>query len=95
MNIQTIKQTTAPIFHQYNVRKAAVFGSVARGEHTDTSDIDILLELSDNTNLFDIVSLSNDLEDTLHAPVDLVEYEAIKPALRKYIIGTEIPIYPV
>lgn len=95
MDIQTVKQMAAPIFRQYQVRKAAVFGSLARGESNDTSDVDILLELPDHASLFDVVALSNDLKDALHTPVDLVEYDAVKPALRQFIIGSEIPIYPI
>ncbi len=95
MDIQTVKHKSAPILQQYHVRKAAVFGSFARGEDHEKSDIDILVDLPDALSLFDFVALSSDLESILHTAVDLVEYDAIKPALRKYILGTEIPIYPI
>ena len=43
-NIQEIKKTASPFFRSHGVKRAAVFGSVARGEATRESDIDLLVE---------------------------------------------------
>jgi len=43
-NIQKIKMTASPFFKSHGVKRAAVFGSVARGEATRESDIDLLVE---------------------------------------------------
>ena len=49
-----------------------VFGSVARGEDTETSDLDILVEVPKGVTLLDMVSLQRELEDVLGICVDVV-----------------------
>ena len=93
MDIQTIRQKTLPIFKQYRVRKAAVFGSVARGENYQASDVDILVEMPEKSRLFDVLALQIDLEALLGRPVDLVEYEAIRERLKPYILRDQMSIF--
>ena len=92
MNIASIKQQAAPIFEKYGVSRASLFGSVARGENTEKSDIDILVEVPENKSLFDMMDIQFALEDILKKKVDLVEYKAIKPRLRPYILKDQIQI---
>jgi predicted nucleotidyltransferase len=49
-----------------------VFGSVARGEDTETSDIDFLVEFEPDSSLFDVLHLQEALQDLLGRPVDVV-----------------------
>ncbi len=93
IEIENLKRQIIPILEQYGVRKASLFGSVARGEEEDKSDTDILVELDDNSSLLDIVRLQLNLEDVLRRKVDVVEYEALKPAVRSYISRDEIVLY--
>lgn len=76
----------------YGVKKAALFGSVARGEARGDSDVDVLVESRDNTGLFEFVGLKQNLEDRLGRKVDLVEYGAIKPAIKANILKDQVPI---
>jgi predicted nucleotidyltransferase len=91
MTIEQIKIIVTPILIRHGVTKAALFGSMAT--QTYTSDIDILIELDDTYSLLDFVGIKLDLEDALNKKVDLVEYRAVKPALRKYILESPVPIY--
>lgn len=84
--VQAIQQKTVPLFRQYGVRKASLFGSVARGEHRRNSDVDILVEMPKMSGLFDLLALQSDLEEILSRRVDLVEYDSIKPRLKPYIL---------
>lgn len=84
--VQAIQQKTVPLFRQYGVRKASLFGSAARGEHRRNSDVDILVEMPKMSGLFDLLALQSDLEETLSRRVDLVEYDSIKPRLKPYIL---------
>jgi len=93
MTIQQIKNIATPILQRHKVTKAAIFGSMADGTFTDKSDIDILVELDDSYSLLDFVGIKLDLEEALHRSVDLVEYRAVKPALKKYILENPVPIY--
>lgn len=91
-NIREIKKIILPILNRYGVKKAAVFGSAARGEMDEKSDIDILVEIKKNLSLFEFVHLKNELEDALGKKVDLVEYETIKPRLRDIILREQLAI---
>lgn len=57
---------------KYGARNVRVFGSVARGENTGTSDVDFLVEFENGRSLFDLIRLRLDLRDLLGAEVDLV-----------------------
>lgn len=56
----------------------AVFGSVARGDETSTSDIDFLVEFEPGRSLFDLLHLTEDLEALLGVPVDVVSAGGLK-----------------
>jgi len=87
-NIVEIKKKINPILKSHDVKKAAIFGSFARGEQNKKSDVDILIEFKDDDSksLLDLVDLKLDLEKILKRKVDVVEYPAIKPLLRKNIL---------
>jgi len=70
-----------------------VFGSYARGDNKDDSDIDILVQLGKSMSLFDFVGLKLDLEDKLGTKVDLVQYKTIKPSIKDYILKDEVIFY--
>ena len=91
--IQVIKKKITPILRKNRVIKAGIFGSYARGEQKNNSDIDLLIKVKDNKfSLLDFVGLKLDLENTLGIKVDLVEYETIKPKIREKILNEEIKI---
>ncbi|WP_448519525.1 nucleotidyltransferase family protein [Rhodoflexus sp.] len=93
INIEEIKQKTRPIFHKYNIKKAGIFGSFAKGTANARSDIDLLIETQENISLLDFIQIKNELEDTLSMPVDLVLYDAVKARLQDDIFAEEIRIY--
>lgn len=89
MDIQTITKRATPILKRFGVKKAALFGSVVRNEATATSDIDMLVELRKGTGFFEYIDIQTALEEALGKKVDLVEYAAIKPRLKPYILHDE------
>jgi uncharacterized protein len=90
--LENIKEKIVPILKETGVTRAAIFGSVARGEETNTSDVDILVDLPGDMSLFDAVDLEYKLEETIQRKVDLVDYESIKPRLKPHILRDQIPI---
>jgi uncharacterized protein len=56
-----------------------VFGSVARGDHNDQSDIDFLVDFEPSRSLVDVAGLILDLQEILGVPVDVVEASTIRP----------------
>jgi hypothetical protein len=73
----------------YNVR---VFGSVARGEETENSDIDLLVDLDSGVGLVGLVGLGRELTELLGADVDVVPADALKPGLRDSVLAEAIPL---
>lgn len=90
--IQKITTKILPVLKKYQVRKASFFGSITRGDFKKDSDIDILVELSNELSLFDFIGLKNELEDTVERKVDLVEYDTIKEPLREKILAEQVHI---
>jgi hypothetical protein len=71
---------------QRGVKDIAIFGSVARGTASASSDIDILVEFSQPIGLFEFIRLKILLEQWLGNKVDLVTTDALHPALRQRIL---------
>ncbi len=91
--LQTIKSKILPILHKHDIKRAGIFGSMARGNVTPDSDVDILVELGTPISLLDFVGIKLELEDILEKKVDLVEYQALKDGLKENILNEEIRIY--
>lgn len=64
---------------RYPVAKIQIYGSVARGEATDDSDIDLLVDFKEGASLFDLVRLKRELEGLLGAPVDIATRGGMHP----------------
>ncbi len=93
MVYQDIVNTIRPILENADVSRAAIFGSFARGEQTEKSDLDLLVEFGQPKGLFDFVELQYTLEDSLHRKVDLVTYKALHPYLKDRILADQKVVY--
>ncbi len=92
ITIDQIKKKALPILKDAGVTRSALFGSYVRGEEGDDSDIDMLVELPREKSLFEFIHLKLKLEESLKRKVDLVEYIAIKPGLKQYILPSQLQI---
>lgn len=92
MEIKNIKKQILPIFKKEKIKKAGIFGSYSRNEQSKSSDIDILIQAPASLSLIDLVRIKIKLEEKLKKSVDLVEYQTIKPQLKKQILSEEIRI---
>lgn len=91
-NVEDIKKTIIPILESHGVKKAGIFGSCVRGEMKKNSDIDILVQITNDISLLDFVGVKLELEEALGRKVDLVEYDTIKPLLRERILTEQVVI---
>ncbi|MCX5725013.1 MAG: nucleotidyltransferase family protein [Nitrospirae bacterium] len=73
----------------HNVR---VFGSVARGESRQDSDIDFLVEMDNGRSLLDLIELSQDLETLLQRKVDVLTDQGMSPYLEQRIHAEAVPL---
>ena len=70
----------------YHVKKIGVFGSVARGDQKEISDIDILVEFSEPIGFFRFIELEEFLSNAIGKKVDLVTQKALKPVIKEDIL---------
>ncbi|MDR0675709.1 MAG: nucleotidyltransferase domain-containing protein [Elusimicrobiota bacterium] len=77
--IEQIKELVEPTAKKYKLKTLWVFGSYARGEATEDSDIDFLMDYTDSTieSLYDFIGLNDELEDLLKKDIDLISTEAL------------------
>jgi len=80
---------TAAHYGAYNVR---VFGSVARGEADEASDIDLLVSLEPGRSLMDLGGLLYDLQKLLGIEVDVVTEKGLRARIREQVLREAIPL---
>ena len=73
------------ICHKNDVVMIGLFGSMARGEATEHSDIDLLVKFSKKKSLLSLVKLEREISNALEMDVDLLTEAAISPYLRDRI----------
>ena len=95
MTVESLKSQIVPILQKHQVVKAGLFGSFARNKATEESDVDLLIQFKPDlfVGMYAYMGLKFELEEVLKRKVDLIEYEAIKPRLRKSILEDEIRFY--
>ena len=71
---------------KYKIKEIGIFGSYARGEYKDKSDVDILVEYEKPVSLLQIISLENYLSALIGMKVDLVPKKNIRHELREFIL---------
>jgi hypothetical protein len=76
---------------RYRVTRIALFGSYARGEQREHSDIDILVDVEPSIGLR-FVALANELEELLGQRIELVTSRAISPKLRPFVESESIEV---
>lgn len=92
MNIAEIKIKILPVLKKAGVKHSALFGSYARKEANERSDVDLLVEMQPSSTLFDFIGLKQDLELVLKKKVDLLTFDSVNPKLRKIIQKDSISI---
>ncbi|MEK7535789.1 MAG: nucleotidyltransferase family protein [Patescibacteria group bacterium] len=93
MKVAEISKKITPILREHGVLKAAVFGSVSRGEDKPQSDIDILVRLGKPMGMFAYIGLIRDMEKILGRKVDLVTENSLNKFIKPYIVNDLKTIY--
>lgn len=93
MSKERLKALVIPVLRQYGVLRAALFGSIARGDATETSDVDLLVEFGPDKSLLDLIALKLDLQERIGTVVDVVTYAALHPSMRNEVLRNQEIIY--
>lgn len=92
LDLRAIQLQIIPILKKADVSRSFVFGSYARGEVNDESDLDLIVEFGKRKSLLDVAELYVELKEKLGMEVDLLTPEAISPHLKKYIENDKVRI---
>ena len=84
--IEQIKEKIEPILRDSDVSYCAIFGSFARGEANDKSDVDLLVRFNKTPGLFAFCGLQDKLEKQVGRKVDLATERALHPSLKESIL---------
>lgn len=90
--IEPLREKIIDILRQNGVKRASFFGSIVRGEMTEDSDVDLLVEFEGRRSLLDLAHLKNELEDAMERRVDLLTYKSLNPLLKERILAEQVPI---
>ncbi|TET89648.1 MAG: hypothetical protein E3J35_09575 [Methanomassiliicoccales archaeon] len=88
-HIDEIKDIIVKVLEKYRVKRAALFGSVVRGEATKESDIDLLIEFEGRRSLLDLAGLRLELQELLRRKVDVLTYSSLHPLLKEKILSEQ------
>lgn len=69
-----------------------LFGSLARGDQSAESDVDLLVDLEDGRSLFDLARLELELEALLGCPVDVAIFNALRPRVKEEVLRDAVPL---
>ncbi|MEU3624152.1 nucleotidyltransferase [Amycolatopsis coloradensis] len=92
LRLRRHRRAVIALAEQRGAHNVRVFGSVARGEDTATSDIDLLVDLDDNVGLFALAGLRRELGELLGVDVDVVPASTLKPAIRENVRAEAIAL---
>ena len=90
--LESKREEIIRIASEHGARNVRIFGSVARGEADDASDIDLLVEFEPTVSLFDHASLLVDLQDLLGRKVDVASDRGLKERIRDRVLREAVPL---
>ena len=87
-----MRELKPKIMKRYKAKEIELFGSIVRGEQSETSDIDILVDFEEGADLFDLTGLAIFLEEELGRKVDVVPKRALREELRQSVLREAMPL---
>lgn len=90
--LPAIREDVRRIAAAHGAGNVRVFGSVGRGEEGASSDLDLLVDMAEGRSLFDLIALSNDLEESLGVDVDVVTEASLSPYIRNRVLDEAVAL---
>jgi predicted nucleotidyltransferase len=91
-DLTDLGKRVTPALRRHGVVRAGIFGSTARGEAGEESDLDVLVEFEAGRTLFDLVDLRDELSLLLGRDADVVTYRSLHPMLRERVLREQVSI---
>lgn len=92
LTVEEIKERVRPICEHYKIKRMWLFGSYARGDADEHSDVDLCIE-GGEFHGWEYGGVYIDLEDTLHLPISLIDRDDAHKRLFRYTQADEVLIY--
>lgn len=73
------------VLESYSPTELGIFGSYARGDNTQNSDLDILISFGKKINFLDLIGIEQELSEKLSIKVDLVTRNSLSPLIKAYV----------
>ena len=84
--LEVLEGVKEEIKHKYKAEIKGIFGSYARGDEKENSDIDVLVDFEESADLFDLVGLGLFLEERLHCKVDVVPQNSLREEIKPHVL---------
>jgi len=88
-----VREIIIAVLKKHGAERIAIFGSYARGEATEESDIDILVRFTSPKSLFELVRIEDELKNLLNKKIDLITEKSASPYLAGAIHRDEQVLY--
>ena len=86
------REAILEIARRYGVHDIRIFGSLARGESNESSDLDLIVRFEPGRSLFDHGGLIMDLRDLLGVKVDVISEGGMRPRFRRHVMKEAVPL---
>jgi len=83
--LNILKAKKAELKKKYPISEMGLFGSYARGDYNEDSDIDILVDFNARIDGFDYIRIAHALEDSFHTKIDLVSRKGVQPKYLPFV----------
>lgn len=83
--IETLRANKSKLVQKYSISELGIFGSFARGDFDEQSDIDILVDFSEKIGGYDYIRLAHEFEDLFNHKIDMVSRRGIKPQYLPFV----------
>ena len=93
--LEKLRELKPLIGKNYGVSELALFGSYAKGDQYEESDIDVLVDFERKIDAFDFIRLAHMLEDVFQHKIDLVSRKGVKPSYMPFVEKTMIHVEKV
>jgi len=90
--LPAIREDVLLIAAAHGAGNVRLIGSVGCGEQGAASDLDLLVDMAEGRSLFDLIALSNDLEESLGVDVDVVTEASLSPYMRDRVLNEAVPL---
>jgi len=90
--LEQYQKLILPVLQRYFIKRAAFFGSFAKGNNNENSDVDLLIEPGKGFTIFELLKIESEISNLINRKVDLVEYSALKSSIRDEVLLSAITI---